>query len=232
MAIAFNTVLIPVDFSPNTEAAVSKALTLIGADRAVLHLIHIVRFENVLLEYGLTREMASWRQRIREGHPALQVETHIVRGYRVENAIIRQGRRLLPDLIVIGKQQRRGWWRNIRGISPGRVAKKTNCPVLTVRPEREGSGVKVIVIPVGDRWPEEKLEWGILLAKKYRARIHLLAIRNEGQEGQLPAVFLDVYHHLRERLRHPIEFSTSAEPDPAKAALSYAEMVRAELILV
>src|SRR4051812_22346635 len=132
MAIMFNTVLVPVDFSPNTEAAVKKAVMLIGTDRAVLHLVHVVRPGNVLLEHGLSREMACWGERIQEEHSGLEVQTHILRGYSVERGIIRHGRQLAPDLIVIGKQQKSGWSRYFRSISPGTVARKTNCPVLTV----------------------------------------------------------------------------------------------------
>ena len=43
MAVAFNKILIPVDFSLNTETAVKKAIGLVGTDETVIDLLHVVR---------------------------------------------------------------------------------------------------------------------------------------------------------------------------------------------
>jgi nucleotide-binding universal stress UspA family protein len=141
---------------------------------------------------------------------------------------------LSPDLIIIGKQHNRRRWSFSRRISPDVVAQKSNCPVLTAKPGSIDSRTKVIVIPIRDFLPERKLEWAVLLAKKYKAQVHLLAIREhaEGREGLLSQVFLKAYHHLREKLHHPIEYSTTDRHNTAKAALKYAEFIMADMILV
>jgi hypothetical protein len=92
--------------------------------------------------------------------------------------------------------------------------------------------MKIIVIPISGSLSERKLEWGIMLARKYKARIHLLALQESVEEGQMSGVFLRAYHYLRGKLCMPIEFSTSRQHNPARAALDYAEMVQADLILV
>jgi hypothetical protein len=114
------------------------------------------------------------------------------------------------------------------------VAKKSNCPVLTVKPGSIDSRTRVIVLPIRNFLPERKLEWAVLLAKKYKAQVHLLAIGdNTGpKDGPLSLAFLKAYHHLREKLHHPIEYSTAIRPNPAKAALSYAELIMADIIVV
>ena len=106
--------------------------------------------------------------------------------------------------------------------------------MLTVKPGSAGSRTKVIVIPIRDFLPERKLEWAILLAKRYKAQIHLLAIQDhpEPKEWALPQVFLKAYHHLREQLHHPIEYASSGRLSPAKATLNYAELIMADIILV
>ncbi len=43
MAATFDKILIPVDFSLNTEIAVKKAVELVGSDATVIHLLHVVR---------------------------------------------------------------------------------------------------------------------------------------------------------------------------------------------
>lgn len=231
MAIVFKKVVVPVDFSSNTDLAVARAIGLIGGEKAVLYLVHVTRSGNGLTA-TLSQEMAAWVRRLGESYQHLQVETHIIRGISVERALIGFIRRLRPDLVVIGKKQGRSAWFFARGISPGKVAKRTNCPVLTVKPDQVEKRMKIIVIPISGQLSERKLEWGILLAKKYKAQIHLLAVKEEGAEERMHDVFLQAYHHLREGLRHPVAFSTSAQLNPAKAALSYAKSIKADLILV
>jgi nucleotide-binding universal stress UspA family protein len=239
MAIAFNKLLIPVDFSLNTDLAIKKAAGLITADKTVLHLLHIVNPHRPIEALAARTQLDELGQRTKEDHPEAEVKTHILKGVSTQRMIIECAKMLTPDLIVIGKHNhRRHWpfpilrhWLPYQSISPAALARKTNCPVLTAKPGSFDSRTRLIVIPIRDFLPERKLEWGILLAKKYKAQIHLLAIREKQKDG-LPQVFLKAYHHLRESLHHPIEFSTAMQQNIAKATLDYAELVMADLILV
>lgn len=230
MAISFKNVLIPVDFTLNTEIAVKRALGLIGGDDTVLHLLHVVRPGR----QADNRFMDKWFPIIHELQRDNRVETHILKGRSVQRMIIECAGMLKPDLIIIGKQNARRQWSFLPGVSPARIARKSNAPVLTVKPGSAGSRTKVIVIPVRDFLPERKLEWAVLLAKRYKAQIHLLAIHDEPQpkDWALPQVFLKAYHQLREQLHHPIEYASSGRLSPAKATLNYAELIMADMILV
>jgi hypothetical protein len=155
--------------------------------------------------------------------------------------IIECANMLTPDMIVIGKQnQRRQWppaWAihlltHTTKVSPDTVARKTNSPVLTAKPGSIDTRTRVIVIPIRDFLPQRKLEWGILLARRYRAQVHLLAIQKDDHKEALPQAFLKAYHQLRESLHHPIEFSAVTRHDLARATLSYAELIMADLILL
>ena len=216
MTIVFNKVLVPVDFSINTGLAIKKAVGLAGADKTMLHLLHVVSPRRPLELLVAKNELDRLGQEIRESYPELTIKTHVLKGHSVQRMIIECAKMLNPDLTIIGKQSdRRRWaafpprnWFFSRNIAPDLLARKTNCPVLTVK---QGSGdgrVRVIVIPIRNFLPERKLEWAVLLARKFRAQVHLLAIQKDEQGGGLPHVFLKAYHHLRENLHHPIEFST------------------------
>jgi nucleotide-binding universal stress UspA family protein len=141
---------------------------------------------------------------------------------------------LNPDLIIIGKQNNRRRWFLSGSVPPDVVAKRTNCPVLTVKPGSMDNRTRVIVLPIRDFLPERKLEWAVLLAKRFKAQVHLLAVgENAGSKnGLLSQTFLKAYHHLREKLHHPVEYSAATRHNPAKAALSYAELIMADMILV
>ena len=227
MAIAFNTILIPVDFSLNTEIAVKKAAGLACKEGAVWHLLHVGKQE-------VEKELEEWKDKIREIYPAVLVKTHLLQGHSIQKVIIECAGLLKPDLIVIGKGRPPRRWAFFKGVSPDIIARKSNCPVLTVKPGSADSKTKVILVPIRDFLPERKLEWAVLLAKKYRAQVHLLAIqeRKESKDWALPQVFLKAYHQLREHLHHPIEYSSTGKQGTGKATLNCAELIMADMILV
>jgi nucleotide-binding universal stress UspA family protein len=238
MAVAFNRILIPVDFSMNTETAVNKAIGLAGTDETVIHLLHVVRPGRKALTrfkaWVVERDLYQWKYKIQEASANIHVKTEVLRGYSVQQTIIECAAVLNPDLIILGKQHNHRRWFFSRQISPDVVAKKSNCPVLTAKPGSIDSRTKVIVLPIRNFLPERKLEWAVLLAKKYKAQVHLLAIGEDAgqKDGLLSQVFLQAYHHLREKLHHPIEYSASTRHHPAKAALDYAELIMADMIVV
>ena len=238
MAIAFNKILIPVDFSLNTEIAVKKAAGLVGHDEAMLHLLHVLepgkQAKHQFKLWAVEKELEQLRETIRNTYPTLKVKSHILKGHSVQRLIVDCAEMLKPDLIVIGKQNSLRRFPIFRHVESDAIAKKSNCPVLTVKPGSIENRTKLIVIPIRDFLPERKLELGVLLAKRYKAQIHLLALQEtpEPKEWALPQVFLKAYNHLREHLHHPIEYSASGRNSPAKAALSYAERIMADMILV
>jgi len=238
MPVTFNKILIPVDFSLNTEIAVRKAVGFAGTDETTIHLLHVTRpgkkavtrFRNWVVEKDLER----LKYTLQTENPNLRVSTHVIKGFSIRKTIIECAAMIKPDLIIIGKQNsRRRWWAFTSAISPDVVAQKSNCPVLTAKPGSIDCRTKVIVLPIRNFLPERKLEWAVLLAKKYKAQVHLLAIQqHEQKDGSLSQVFLKAYHHLREKLHHPIEYSASTRHSPAMAALNYAELIMADMILV
>lgn len=238
MAVSFKRVLIPVDFSLNTEIAVKRAVGLTGGDDAVLHLLHVVRPgrrpEHHFKMWAVQKELEKWVSTIHDLQGNIRVKTHVLKGRSVQRMIIECADMVKPDLLIIGKQNSSRRWPFFPGVSPAGIAKRSDIPVLTVKPGSAGSRTRVIVIPVRDFLPERKLEWAVLLARRYKAQIHLLAIHDqpEPKDWALPQVFLKAYNHLREHLHHPIEYASSGRLSPAKATLNYAELIMADMILV
>jgi nucleotide-binding universal stress UspA family protein len=238
MAATFDKILIPVDFSLNTEIAVKKAVELVGPDPAIFHLLHIVppgkQSKNRFRAWVAERDLNQWKYMIQESGPHIRVNIHVLWGRSVGQTIIECAGMLSPDLIIIGKQNNHRRWFLSGSASPDVVAKKTGCPVLTVKPGSLDNRTRVIVLPIRDFLPERKLEWAVLLAKRFKAQVHLLAIGEDAgpKDGLLSQTFLKAYHHLREKLHHPVEYSAATRHSPAKAALSYAELIMADMILV
>ena len=238
MSETFSKILIPIDFSVNTQSAINRAISLIGIENGNIHLLHMVKpgksAAKKFSQWDAEKKLIEWKAVLEESHIALQVDTHLIEGTSVQAVVIQFARLIDSDLIIIGKQQgRRPWW-VLRHNSPEVIAKKTTCPVLTVKPGATDIRTRIIVIPVGNFIPKRKLALGILLAKKYRAQIHLLAIRSNGlaEQQNRQQVFLDAYQELKDKVSRPIQCSYTAGHNPAKAALAYAESVKADMILV
>lgn len=260
MTAAFHKILIPVDFSVGTEIAVKKAVGLIETENAVIFLLHVVKPRllrglfpmrprsavairpdgkmNAAGKYTVwkaEKELNQWKETIEDHVPGIKVYASVVKGHSVQDIIVQSANTLQPDLIIIGKQ---GNGRRISllhaPVSPDYIARKSNCPLLTAKPGSLHSQTKVIVVPVQDFVPERKLELAILIAKKYRAQVHLVTIRgNSRRNGSAPSqAFIQTYHQLREKLHHPVEYFSSTIHNPAKATLEYAEFIMADMILV
>lgn len=238
MVLAFNKILIPVDFSIGTEIAVKKAIGLIGHENAEIYLMHIAKPRvGAAAKYKLwqaEQKLDQWRSVIEETLDGIKVKTAILRGASIGKLIIESANMLLPDLIIIGKQDKRRYWPFSRRISPDQIAKKSNCPVLTAKPGSIYNKTKIIVLPVSHFVPERKLELAILIAKKCKAQVHLLMIREtkKGVDADLSPSFLKTYHHLRQQLHHPVEYYPISGDNLARKTLQYAESVMADMILV
>lgn len=238
MSPAFTKILIPVDFTLGTETAVQKAIGFIEKEAGAIYLLHVIKprasaADLILKE--LERNMRLWCQQIEQALPQVIVKELIITGVSVQDTIIETAAVLSPDLIIIGKQGKQNHWAFFRKqISPGLIARKSNCPVLTAKPGSLQSRTRIIVLPVRNFVPQRKLDLAILIAKKCRAQVHLLAIQNRDKtpDGLLPPPFIKAYHQLRETLHHPVEYFSIFRHNTARATLDYAEFVMADMILL
>jgi nucleotide-binding universal stress UspA family protein len=230
MSAAFHKIL----FSVSTEIAVKKAIGLIETEEAEIHLLHVVRARGKYPVWKAGQDLDQWRAAIEEHAPRIKVYCGVIKAYSIRKVIIQYAQLLQPDLIIIGKQANRRLLPWFHPISPDYIAQKSNCPILTLKPGSVYNRIKLIVIPVRDFVPERKLELAILIAKQYKAQVHLLTIQHndKSRNGPTGQAFLQAYHQLREKLRHPVEYSLSTRQDLAKATLDYAESVKADMVLV
>lgn len=226
------------DFSLKTDIAIKKAVDLSQSDESILHLLHVMPPgrgpKHSFRMWEVEKEFSELLDKVKVTYPEVRVKSHILQGYSVQKLIIECVRLLRPALVIIGKTDSRSRWSLFTGISPDAIAKKSNCPVLTVKPGAAENKPRVIIVPVCNFLPERKLEWTIMLARKYRARVHLLAIqsRQAAREWPLPQVFLKTYDLLRESLPQPVEYYLSDQQNVPEATLNYAKSIMADMIVV
>ena len=145
---AYRTLLVPVDGSPTSERGLREAIRLAKAQKASLVLLHVVdeqvaylNLESGVVADDLVRVMAREGRRLlrnaqavaaRAGVRARSVLRETVSGAPAAHEILRQARKLHPDLLVLGTHGRRGLRRLVLGSDAEQVVRGAPVPVLLV----------------------------------------------------------------------------------------------------
>jgi nucleotide-binding universal stress UspA family protein len=149
----WHTILVPVDFSAPSEAALTYALKLATASSVALHVCHIIPVPHVLdalYERGFEPEESvkriehKARQRINEivrsVSSTLKPHLHYSEG-DTRDGVLEWAEKLQADLIVMGTHGRKGAERFFMGSVAEAVVRRASCPVLTLRAEGPKSKV-------------------------------------------------------------------------------------------
>ena len=142
-------ILVPIDFSPNSEVALGLATSLARDSGGEIVLAHM---ETIPLSaaaggeylYAIpeppTEELMEKLQHVSPPDSRIPVERHLLAGDPAD-AIVRIAETEHIDLIVMGTHGRRGLSRLLMGSVAESVVRESPCPVLTVK--------QPIRVPVG-----------------------------------------------------------------------------------
>jgi universal stress protein A len=135
-------VLVPTDFSPDSEAALAWARSLVSRTGGKLVLLHAYDLPQLALTgsglaaAGIEKALAdSAREKLAELRQTLngvEVETH-VSAARPDPAILDAVERLHADLIVLGTRGRTGLAHVVLGSTAERVIRRAHVPVITCK---------------------------------------------------------------------------------------------------
>ncbi len=141
----FRTLLVPLDFSEHSNAALEVAAALAKAMGGRVHLLHAYELPvGVTAAYGVAIPEAVWTgmreaaaTRLREAAQKLEAagvpcETHVVASTPVE-AINELAGTLPADLVVMGTRGLTGLKHVLLGSVAERTLRTAPCPVLTVK---------------------------------------------------------------------------------------------------
>jgi nucleotide-binding universal stress UspA family protein len=240
-------ILVPIDFSINTEFVVKQAIELANTTGATIHLLHVVKpsrsnipSTDLIVSSGnknynaneVMNKLKEWKQAIEETIAESKVKIHLAEGSVHEN-IINTAKKIQPQLIIIGEKCKHSFFRYFRPLCPNEISKITGCPVLTIISDARNSKMKNIVVPVRSFIPKRKIELLLVFAKMYRAKIHLVAVRNKmGAENAERNALLDTYRLLKTVLTNSIEYHLLDSNNFPKATLKYAESIGADMMFV
>ena len=134
----FTHILVPIDFSASSAAALDYARALAGRFDASLHLLHVL--ENDFLRPMVADPRAAEIAALRQLDELLTADerqrgavTEVLRSDAVADEIVAYARSNSIDLIVMGTHGRTGLAHLLKGSVAERVARTAPCTVLTSR---------------------------------------------------------------------------------------------------
>lgn len=250
MTTYFSNILIPVDFSINTEIAVQKALWLSRQGTTVIHLLHVI---NTTFQAGgyyvpgfirpvpaiisTVKTMSEFKLEeikgsILDSSSNIEVRTHVVKDNPIQDSIINTANMLQTDLIIIGRSKNHNWFPFLKTVNTNKISRETKCAVLTIKPGSISSRIKSVVIPIGCTKPERKIELLSAITGSNRPKVYLVSIFKKADPDKWTGVFLDTYRTLSHHMHYPVEYEILTGNNTAKAIYAYARSVRADMLII
>ncbi|MBV4358814.1 universal stress protein [Parasegetibacter sp. MAH-26] len=250
MVMAFNKILVPVDFTSNTDAAVSHALALSDNSHTEIHLLHVLTKETKKVSYPISRfytmtavtfgslekltikNLEDLKGKIQNALPTIKIIVHLVLEGNVQGNIIQKAQELQTDLIIIGKKRDHSWLSFLNTTSSSFIAAVTNCAVLQVSGEVEARKIGAVVLPVRRKMCERKINLLQTLTYRQRPTIHLITVVNDEDNGPCSDDFINTFRTLSECLHYPMNVKVIQRNNSSKDIFKYAVDINAGLIMI
>ena len=147
-------ILVPVDFSPSSHAALESAADLAQHFGASIHLVHVIpmfpttTFPDFFPEAKFLEETRKEAERHFAAASAdltskgIKVASSVEVGDDVASAVLEVAEREKVDLVVISTHGLTGWHPLVFGSIAEKVVKLVECPLLLLRSAKPETGVK------------------------------------------------------------------------------------------
>ena len=184
-------ILIPIDFSENSQKALKAAKKIADQTGAELAIMHTSQSENTGIAMPVTASTLvmfnelenSYKQQLDEYVAGAQSEGYQVKGIwesnAIQTAILRQATNINADLIVVGRTGQGTFIDKLIGSSSTGVALEASCPVLVVPPQATLRGFKNIIYATQfDPQETDILHQIKVLTKRLGAKLSLVKINS------------------------------------------------------
>lgn len=248
MSIALTNILVPVDFSVNTEVAVKRAIELAEPSGSIIHLLHVKPAKNIWnivrskifgsklhkqdnYNNAAMQKLQEWQVSIKETIPQTTVKVYFSEG-PVHTEILHFANNINPQLIIIAKKRDWKFFKSSTSVKLNHLAKSSTCPVLTISNGAMRSKIKTIVVPVRSFIPYRKIELLSAFAKCDRAKIHVVTLQRKMITWNTDRNYLiETYRLLKSGLTNAVEYHVLNGMNLPKATLDYAKHIGADMIL-
>jgi nucleotide-binding universal stress UspA family protein len=248
MNLQIRKILVPIDFSETGLMAMQHAAFMASLSKAEIILLHVLPLTEYYFEIPEpimhidNREQMQRviEQKLKEIADEVRTRYGIAprtlssRG-RVASEIVQVAREENVDLIIMGTHGAKGFEEIFLGSNAYKVVNIAPCPVITVQTHASKLGFTNIVLPV-DRsaHSREKVEPAIRLASLYAAKIHIVGLLDNDDEGEYDKlqIVLDQVEQAVEKAGVNHTRHTLKGDRLAAGALKYGASVNADLIII
>ncbi|MBK5284840.1 MAG: universal stress protein [Bacteroidia bacterium] len=246
---AIKKILVPVDFSYSSLKAINPAVLLAKLTKAEITLVHVIdvlpstapafyfstagspAYENDLTDAS-NRQLNKLALTMKK-KGVEKVNLLSVRG-RTHKEIIRSGKKIKADLIVMGTHGASGFSDFFMGSNTYRVVSHAECPVLSVQKHIRIYDFKNILVPFRDKaHSREKVMYAIEMARIYGAALQVLGLDTLGGKAHVKKMTREA-----EQIKKIVEgFGVKCKIKVVTASymgdtvLKYAKQINADLIM-
>lgn len=229
-------ILVPTDFSPTAENALTYTAHLGKALEADVHLLHtyeLPRKSGMILSIerhivGQSQEDIAEESARVTALSGIHATTHVRKGYNDET-ITSEAHKMGSDLIIMGTKGASGMKEIFLGSNTVRAIKRTDIPIMVIPDEAEYQPIKKILLAAdSDFFSDAKaLEPLKSLMEKTGATLTVLHVE-DGKQDSSPTPFrLLLTEHFGEG---NYEFIEIHKPDIGRAIMEYSYKMNADIL--
>lgn len=244
----FNKIVVPVDFSAGSEAAVAKSVDIAGQYGCSVHLLHCVPVSQ-LAASGMPGALAVASLTLASYNKELEYRLKKMEGFARglssddikvtssfafgswEHAMVDLIENEHFDLVVIPQRGKFSGKKKMIA-DPDHIASRTNVAVITVPANRRLTRLYSIVIPITDFLPVRKLMYGIYIASEYNTTVKLIGIGNDGTKNKVNHYLQMASRLIREHSDVNVVSDLIQAENVAEAVNHFAMSSSADLVIV
>jgi nucleotide-binding universal stress UspA family protein len=233
MQSTVNNILIPIDFSINTEVAITKTLQLFGSYPVHIHLLHIVKSKPTFA-VGMANmvKLDALKINMLNEAPSLNVTYESCTGRSIQNKIIAKAKNGF-DLIIIGKNNSHPYLQFLTTVNADKLSTVSNVPVLTAKPGALHHNGKTIVVPVKNALSLYKMNILEALCRNSNVRVYLLACNKTAHPDEnTTSSLIQIYQWIKSSFHCHVEYASIISKGGGRAILNFAQMINADILLL
>lgn len=239
-------ILVPVDFTRKNKWAIAKAIELANSFDCNIHLVHVVHsavLPGLPIEAGIFTPYESHAARM-DGYERLKevatfysrqlcgkgkIEISVLEG-NAENQLAGYISDYEMDMVVIGLSRFNLLQRILSSVTIGRLARKTNVPVLAIGADGLICHFKKIILPLYDGISVHRIKMATMLARTFRSTIYMITLRKEDNTAE--RILNEALELVQSLSTIPAQGIILEGKNLALATLAFAKRINADLIMI
>ncbi|MDG2194856.1 MAG: universal stress protein [Polaribacter sp.] len=237
-------ILVPIDFSKQSEYAIKLAETIAKKTEAEVHLLHMVELPSGVVDMGAGSnfsipESMMYLRMVKD--KIIQIKNtffdttvtvhHSIRFQNPHEGILKHSKKIEPNLIVMGSKGASNFDEILIGSNTEKVVRTSKIPVLVAKNNPKSFQLKELVFASNFK-EESKKSFAMFLdfATKFESNIHLLIVNTVGKFETTHVSKEKITNFLKEFSISKYSIHTYNDVSIEKGIVNFAKEINADLI--